>query len=324
MGRFRRKFRKGEVYFVTCRASSGLPFVPNAFIEKLLLGLLARAQHLYPGVTICHFTFMTNHYHFIVTLDGDASQMKSFFGYLNGEIASAFNRLQGVTHRKFWMKRYNAKPILTPNDVVEKIAYTYLNPVAAGLVDKAKEWTGASSGPALRGNTDTCYKWVSSSLLSKLPHGPFSKTLVEKCLQGIHQSNRAKFPLKIRKNSWRHCFQESKDWSDQQINERVESRITQAEVKYRQKRISENRRIKGARKLQCMSIYTRFKSKTYKRDTLCISSCPTRSANYQLAYRNFREQCRLAWEALCLGISVDFPIDGFIPSQNPISYSFVP
>ncbi len=323
MGRFRRKFRKGEAYFVTCRTAEGLPFVPNAYISNILLGLVARAQHLYPHVSVCHFIFMSNHYHFIVTLDGDATEMKRFFGYLNGEIASCINRLQGVAHRKFWAKRYDAKPILTPEDVIEKTAYIYLNPVKAGLVKKVDQWEGASSLNLMCSDVPHQFKWISSSCLVKLPNKKFSSSLLKKCLEHIAETPREKFPLKLKSSSWKFCFSESQHWSDQEVSSKIELIVEQGEQRYAKINSKTGKAVVGMKNLQKMSIYKKYISKTYGRNTLCICHCRILVEKYKQLYRDFCAQCRAAWDSMIRGDSaVAYPPDAFVPTQNPAIHSF--
>ena len=78
-----RRDPNNRVVHVTNRAWEGLPFVPNRTIERMIKGVLARAQNKY-RVTICVSLFMTNHYHMI--LAGDANRVSAFVNYLDIEI----------------------------------------------------------------------------------------------------------------------------------------------------------------------------------------------------------------------------------------------
>lgn len=95
MPRLLRKYSKGEVYFVTNRTAEGLPFVANLLINTFINGILARALVLHPGIELSAYLVMPNHYHLILVLNEGAEVLKSFMGYVDGELAKVINRFRG-------------------------------------------------------------------------------------------------------------------------------------------------------------------------------------------------------------------------------------
>lgn len=325
MGRKRRRFCQKEVYFVTCRVTRGLPFAPNSFIQSLIDGLIARTQELYPGVTLCHYIVMGNHYHFVVVLESSAEQMKNFFGYLDGELASLFNRLQGIAHRKFWASRYDAKVVLTPRDVIQKIIYSYLNPQKHNLVDQIIHWPGACSFKQFIDEKPRYYKWISSSLVERLPRGNFSDALLKQSHLLIEQSTRAPREVKLEPYAWTKCFRESKKWSCEKIREEILEGISQGEKKYREKRIRKGKKVVGARALKKQSIYKDYISKSYGRNSLCISSCEEAAAQYREVYQDFCQTCKDIWQSWKRGdFTLRYPPGAFIPSIAPLASIYCP
>jgi len=325
MGRNRRRFRRGEAYFVTCRAAYGLPFMPNLYMRLLICGLIARAQELYPAVTVCHLMVMSNHYHFVVVLNGSADQMKDFFGYINGELASIINRLQGVSHRKFWAKRYDAKPLLTPYDVIEKIIYCYFNPVKALLVDKAKQWEGASSLSQFLDGQLRYYKWLSSSLVKRLPRGHFTKRLLERCMRLVEDCPRTERELKLCPFAWKKCFAESAEWNDQQLQEDILNELRKQEDAFREKRLKQGKKIVGLPELRRMGIYRGYVPKTHRRNSLATSGCKEALVNYRAIYLEFCRQCKEVWqEWKCGNFRRLFPPGAFIPPFSPMATIYSP
>lgn len=315
MGRLRRNYEPGSIYFVTCRTSQGLPFVPNVFLHKLILGLIARAHSKYSGITICHFLFMSNHYHFLVKLDGPPEQMCFFFGYLNGQLSKYFKRLLGVAQIKFWSKRYDARRILTAEDVIAKIAYCYLNPVTAGLVDRTNEWEGPTSLSYYTSNSQFCCEWIPITKLTELPRGPFSANLIEACLRIFSDPAVQTLELDLQPNAWKEAFPESRNWNNAEIRTRIMEGIRKNETLLRKARIQRGKRVLGVRKLRHMSIFQRYYSQTFKRSSLCISSCKIRFAEYKAKYDSFCAKCQIVYNAWKAGdISAPFPEGAFIPS----------
>ena len=78
------------VVHITHRVVEGLPFVARLFMNLLILGIVARAQYLYP-VRLSHFLFMANHPHLLIS--GTLNQVSSFMNYLDGELAKILKRL---------------------------------------------------------------------------------------------------------------------------------------------------------------------------------------------------------------------------------------
>lgn len=323
--RKRRRFVKGEVYFITNRLCEGLPFLPNLLICYLINGIIARAIELYPGVELCAFLFMGNHYHAVVVLNASAEQMAAFFGYIDGEIASLFHRLMGIAHRKFWTKRYHPEPILNPHAVIEKILYCFLNPVRANLVDRAVHWQGASSLPQFLDNSPRYYRWISSSLVEKLPHGPLSEGFIKKTLAGFEKSKRAPRELRVNPYCWKGCFEQSQGWSDKQISEKILTGLRVKEEEYRKERLAKGKRVLGVERLCKQSIYQRYMSKEYGRSNLCISDDKEEREEYAKIYKAFCELCREVWEAWKRGdLGRKFPPGAFIPPLFPLASIFEP
>ena len=115
-----------SVVLITTRMEEGLPLIPAEFIEVIIKGILGRAQKLYP-VVACHYIFMNNHLHLILVVT-DPDAVAGFMDRLKTELAHAVNRLLGRRKRTVWYDSYDAVPILTLEDCIEKIAYVYTNP----------------------------------------------------------------------------------------------------------------------------------------------------------------------------------------------------
>jgi hypothetical protein len=300
------------------RLSEGLVFAPNRLIRRLIKGIIARAQELYPYVTISHYAFMGNHYHAIAVLEGSAEQLSAFCGYMDGELASLFNRLTGKAHHKFWSSRFDAKPILDAEAVLEKIVYIYLNPVLAYLVERAEQWEGASSLSQFLDEKPRFYQWISSSLVSRLPRGPLSDGFIEKTLQSFSATKRGERELKLEPSAWKKCFPESSGWRDEEIRERILSKIKTGEESIRNQRLKEGKKIIGCTRLRLQSIYQRYMSKEYKRNSLSITNDEERRKEYKQVYRSFCELFREVWRRRKqLDYSLAYPPGAFWPSFRP-------
>jgi putative transposase len=141
----------GVIYLLTRRCSERrfllLPDPAVTWIFEYLLGLLAKQY----GIQIHAYVVMSNHYHLVVT-DTEA-RLPDFQRDLNSLLARAINKHWG--HREaFWDREsYSGVRLLEDQDVVSKMAYTLANPVKARLVNRAREWEGATSAGMVFGRT---------------------------------------------------------------------------------------------------------------------------------------------------------------------------
>ena len=94
---------RGTLVEVTCRTVQGRFLLrPSPLLNEIILGILARAQRLYP-VGICAFSWTSNHYHLLLRVD-DAQRLAKFVGYVNSNVAREAGRLHGW--KDIWARRY--------------------------------------------------------------------------------------------------------------------------------------------------------------------------------------------------------------------------
>ncbi len=131
------------IYFVTNRCfQERFFFQPDEpFIAQLCRGALAEAVNRYK-VKVFTFTFMGNHFHLIV--QAPLLNLDAFMKHFQSQLARRINRHRG-RHGTFFHGRYTSSPILDEEQLAQKVVYTLLNPVAAGLVEHPWQWAGASA-----------------------------------------------------------------------------------------------------------------------------------------------------------------------------------
>jgi len=110
-------------------------------VFKFVLAVAA-ARH---GILVHAVCVMSNHYHLVVT--DCRANLPAFGQLLDGVVAKALNALHG-RWENFWAPgSYSAVVLVTPDDVVEKVAYTLANPASADLVEHGRQWPGIWSDP---------------------------------------------------------------------------------------------------------------------------------------------------------------------------------
>lgn len=144
---------------VTCRTIQGRFLLkPTRELKSLLIGVLARAQKLYP-VKIHAFVFMSNHYHLLLSVE-DAHRLSRFMNYLNSNLAREAGRLSGWTER-FWGRRYQAIVISQEEAAqIGRLRYLLSHGCKEGLVARPQDWPGAHCAGALKGDQWITGIWV--------------------------------------------------------------------------------------------------------------------------------------------------------------------
>jgi len=141
-----RQLLKGASYLVTRRClHRAFLLRPGPLPNQLFGYILARGVALF-GVEVHAFCVMSNHFHLVLT-DPHAN-LPPFLQYLDGLVARAFNALYGLDGYLWESDGYNGTALDAAEDVLDRCAYVLANPVAAGLVQKARKWPGLWSSPA--------------------------------------------------------------------------------------------------------------------------------------------------------------------------------
>jgi REP element-mobilizing transposase RayT len=136
----------GASYLVTRRCTQRQYLLkPSKHTNDTFTFVLAVAARRY-GMRVHAFGVMSNHYHLVVT--DPHARLPKFLQMINALVARAMNSWLG-RWESFWSppSSSSAVRLMSPQDVVDKVAYVLANPVAAGLVRTGKIWPGAWSDP---------------------------------------------------------------------------------------------------------------------------------------------------------------------------------
>src|SRR5512142_2671348 len=135
----------GTTYLVSRRCSQRQFLLkPSALTNLIFKFVLAVAAARY-GVLIHAACVMSNHYHLVLT-DPNAN-LPDFAHLLDGLLAKALNALHGRWEHFWAPSTYSAVALVSPDDILDKVAYTLANPAAAHLVEHGHQWPGVWSDP---------------------------------------------------------------------------------------------------------------------------------------------------------------------------------
>ena len=135
---------KGTTYLVT-RRCLGRRFLLRAdpALNSLFRYCLARAVEAH-GIELHAVSVMSNHYHLVLT--DPCGVLPDFMRTLNRQVAMGVKRLRDWDE-VVWEPNvpYSAVALEGPQEVLDKVAYTVLNPVSAGLVRRPEQFPGLVS-----------------------------------------------------------------------------------------------------------------------------------------------------------------------------------
>ena len=143
--------RRGAYYFITRRCTQRkFLLLSGKLADALVTYALANAAKR-THMQILGFCVMSNHYH-LVCYDPHGNVSK-FAHHFNMFVARSCNAAFGRAENFWASDGICIVELVTRQDVVDKLAYTLANPVAAGLVGRASAWFGVSSWRAMLQDT---------------------------------------------------------------------------------------------------------------------------------------------------------------------------
>lgn len=317
-------YLQGRPYFITNRVAEGLPFLPSVLMNSIIEGILARALELTPEVKLCALQFMGNHYHAVVLLLGGPECLSSFMNFFHGELARTVNALAGRRNRNVWEFRGNPQILLTPESVLDKIAYCYANPLKANLCNDLKSSKLVSSyrfRHAPRSSVKTRY--LSSSFVRSNRDEVDTDAVLNTAAE-----IRPEIELTIEPFIWKDYFKASKEWSNEFIASEVDKRITPSisnedviSEKIGTKKISNKNRDRVSKNSESNTSRSMnpaaesYRPKSYSsRKYNFISTCNEAANEFKSLYDEFCSKCKACWKHFIQYSTIPtFPPSAFLP-----------
>ena len=232
----------------------------------------------------------------------------AFEGYIKSQTAKALNRLLGREKQSVWCERYNGPVMVDAADILDKMAYIYLNPVKARLVDTPDEYPGLSSWKSFmseeRVKSVRLIKLKTIRKLKKL-NMTYEEQMAE--LERLYSVNDEINPLCFSPYAVLEIFPELKNHSEESIKQQIIKKVEDGIELYKKQKPS----VVGVKKLVEQSIAKPYISKRQGRRAAYI--CPQVDRRIRLL-KWHKEQSRLArdaWQTYKEGGICDLPA-GFL------------
>jgi putative transposase len=148
-----RRILPGKSYLLTRRCLQRLFLLaPSHLVRQVLAYCMAEAAAKF-GIELLAWVVMSNHYHAVVR--DPHAKLPAFIERFHKLVAKCMNAHYD-RWENFWSSEETCVTLLpTEADVLEKVVYTLVNPIAARLVGQATEWPGLSSIDYLSGKATT-------------------------------------------------------------------------------------------------------------------------------------------------------------------------
>ena len=140
-----RRVVPGASYLVSRRCTQREFLLKPSSLTNLILKFVLAVAAARHGILVHAICVMSNHLHIVLT-DPDA-RLPDFSRFFDGVVAKALNALHGRWENCWAPSSYSAVCLVSPEDLIEKVAYTLANPATADLVEHGRQWPGVWSDP---------------------------------------------------------------------------------------------------------------------------------------------------------------------------------
>lgn len=140
---YARAIHPGTTYFVTRRTERRHCLLrPDPRVNQLVRYALV-VSALRHGVLLHAFCAMSTHVHYVIT--GTRGNLPKFLEMFHGLVSRGIKRIHAWDGAVWDRAQTSVVELCTRQAIIEKIAYTLVNPVQAGLVWMAREWPGVKT-----------------------------------------------------------------------------------------------------------------------------------------------------------------------------------
>jgi len=305
------------VVMLTSRVQQGLPFVCTPLMELILWSALGVAQSLYP-VRVVAFVVMGNHVHIIVLVE-DPTDVESFMERFKCETAHAINRLLGRRQVTVWCEGYDSPAILTLDDLVDRLAYVYSNPVRAHRTASIESYQGVSSWQMFTsGQVCREVKRIRRPFLIPIQTGRVSVSSQQQMASFVERQVTEQLTFALSPNAWTVAF--PNQTTPECLKKRLIKRVKEIELEMAALRARNKVLLPSDSEVASQPIDTPYVPKIFGKRMWCIcSNIPLRIAFISFI-QNLRikaRQIRLQW--LRGDFGDPFPTGLFPPCQPMLS-----
>jgi hypothetical protein len=266
-------------------------------------------------VILCNYVWMANHLHMqLYSLDSAA--LTDFHGQLKKRLSDFLKRLLGLTHLTLWDNRTTLGEVLDLDAAIDRVVYSFLNPVRAKLVRSIDDYKGLNTWKeflSAKADLNTCFEkevpWVVATDIEALnqrnPSWSEERRVVED-LKG-KASSRQTHTLRIYPFKWLEAFGISDPTEIENIRSRIVARVREEEAMLAPKK-DPVQRIEG------FVVTEEYKPPRKDRKVFMYGSSAERRRAHLDLYRWFIGRCHYCYQLMKQGCHhIPWPPGCFVP-----------
>ena len=302
------------MYELCFRAKQGLPLPARRLTTLLLQSIMARLLRT-EQVIVCAFVWMANHPH-IQLYSLDATTLKDFHGGLKKRITDFIKRLLNRGTLSLWDDDDSMVEILDLDKAVERMVYTFLNPVRARQctsIDTYRglhTWNEFLTAPAhLNACIEKEIPWILATdidpLLQENPSLNEEQSVVEDLLDKA--KSRETHTLKIYPFKWLQAFGVTTPEQIEAVRQRIVKKVREGEAEMAALNTVPE-------KLEGYIITDAYIPPPKERRVFAYGSTKEIRQFHIRVFRAFQRECTRCYELLKQGVkNIPWPRECFIP-----------
>lgn len=306
--------RSKKMYDLCFRSLQGLPLPARALTTLLIesiMGRLLRSEDL----VVCGYVWMSNHVHMQV-FSLDCVALTHFHERLKKRLTDFLKRLLNISHLRLWDTRTNVGEVLDLQAAVDRIVYTYLNPVRAGLVSSIEDFKGCNtwreflSAPAdVNTVIEKQVPWILATDIAPLSQENPSLSEEFRLIDSLREvaSERDTHTVRIMPFKWLEAFNITESSKIEEIRQHIIRRVRQGEEELVTKKAP-------LRRLEGFVVSDKYIPQKRERKIFMYASSKELRWSHLLRYRRFVAQCVKCYQLMKLGAEkIPWPPDCFRP-----------
>jgi putative transposase len=236
MSRGPRQIHPGHLTEITLKTfQARFLLAPNRLLNRLVLGILARAQARYDALVICAVVVMSNHIHLLVVPECE-EQLMRFCQYIGSNISREVGTLRRWTGGIF-RRRYS--DVVTTHETaaqVGRLKYLLSHGVKEALVCRPQDWPGVNCVKALLfGSMKLEGDWVDRSALYEANRKASRKGTRRGKRPRVADHTKRQVLVLSKIPAWKHL-------SDEEYRARIAELLDQIHDEYAEERAQASRR----------------------------------------------------------------------------------
>jgi len=313
MPKLRKALFHNHVYFITFSVQEGIMLPANDLVKFLIKSAILRAIGHHP-ITISHFIVNGTHIHIILRVY-NPQDVSGFMERFKTESAHYLNNLIGRNQRTVWCKSYDSPALLEPQDVINKIAYLYTNPVKDGLIDSIEHYPGLSSWQ----NFKSRKSYIKAQLISRDDVYEVEQDQGDEYFRRkrklLSKSAGKERVIKIEPDDWIKAFPEL---DKNEINKEIFELIKEKEEEIRNNFRENKRSFMGLAKLVNQGINLDYIPNRSGRKMWCISSNRELRKSFIKEVKELAETAREVFFSWCEGDTTKRMPEGMFAPRMPV------